>query len=75
MYVAMATVQLFALILKTFISIVFQVFLYERKNFLWVNILCFGPHNTLRSLIKAGIKTVTMESLQKIVLPNYGHKH
>ena len=63
-YVAMATIQLFHLILKTRISIVFQVFPPER-NFLWDNLLCFGHHNTLRSLIKANIRTVTMEIFQK----------
>ena len=45
MYVA---IQLFSLILKTRISIVFfQVFPPER-NFLWDNLACFGHHNTLR---------------------------
>ena len=76
MYVAMATIQLFGLILITriSISIVFQVFQPER-NFLWDNLLCFGHHNTLRSLIKANIRTFTMETFQKIILPKYGHKH
>ena len=74
MYVAMATMQLFGLFLKTRIAIVFQVFPPER-NFLWDNLLCFGHHNTLRSLIKANIRAVTMERFQKIILPNYGHWH
>ena len=73
MYVAMATMQLFGLFLKTRIAIVFQVFPSER-NFLWDNLLCFG-HNTLRSLIIANISSVTMETLQKIILPKYGHRH
>ena len=64
MYVAMATMQLFDLFLKTQISIVFQVFPPER-NFLWDNFLCFGHHNVLRSSIKANIRTVTMETFQK----------
>ena len=68
MYVAMATIQLFGLILRTQISIVFQVFPPER-NFLWDNLVCFGHHNTVRSLIKANIRTVTMETFQKIILP------
>ena len=72
MYVAMATMQLFGLFLKTLITIVFQVFPPER-NFLWDNILCFGHDNTLRSLIIAIIMTVTMETIQKIFLPKYGH--
>ena len=72
MYVAMATIQLFSLILKTRISIIFQVFPAER-NFLWDNLPCFGHHNTLRSSINANIRTVTMERFQKIFLPKYGH--
>ena len=73
-YVAMATMQLFGLFVKTLISIVFQVFPPER-NFLWDNLLCFGHHNTLRGLIIANIRTVTMETFQKILLPKYGHRH
>ena len=73
MYVAMATMQLFGLILKTQIAIVFQAFPPER-NFLWDNLPCFGHHSTLRSLIKANIRTVTMETFQKIVLAKYGHR-
>ena len=74
MYVAMTTMQLFGLFLKSQISIVFQVFLPER-NFLCDNLLCFGHPNTLKSLIKANIRTVTMETFQKIILPKYGHRH
>ena len=74
MYVAMVTMKLFGLFLKTRISIVFQVFPAE-KNFLWDNILCFGHHNTLISLIEANIKTVSMERFQKIIFPKYGHQH
>ena len=74
MYVAMATMQLFGLFLKTRISIVFQVIPPER-NFLLDNILRFGHHNTLRSLVIADIRTVTMETFQKIILPKYGHQH
>ena len=74
MYVAMATMQLFGLISKTQIAIDFQVLPPER-NFLWDNSLCLGYHNTLRSLIKANIRTVTMETFQKIILPKYGHRH
>ena len=74
MYVAMATIQLFGLILKTRISIVFQVFSSVR-NFLWENLLCFGHHNTLRSLIKANTRTITKGRFQKIILPKYDHKH
>ena len=73
-YVAMATVQFFGLFLKSRISIVFQVFPPER-NFLLDNLLCFGHHKTLRSLIKANVRTVTMERFQEIILPKYGHKH
>ena len=65
-YVAMATIQLFGLILKTLISIVIQVFPPDR-NFLWDNLLCFGHHNILRSLVKANIRTVTMEIFQKVI--------
>ena len=64
----------FWLILNTQIAIVFQVFPPE-KNFLWDKLLCFGHHNTLRSLIIANIRTVTMETFQKIILPKYGHRH
>ena len=69
MYVAMATMQLFGLFLKTRITIVFQVFQPER-NFLWDNFLCFGHHNTLRSLIEAHIRSVTADILQKFICPN-----
>ena len=62
------------LFLKTQIAIVFQVFPPER-NFLWDNLICFGHHHTLRSLIIANIRTVTMETFQKIILPKYGHRH
>ena len=74
MYVAMAAMQLFGLFLKTQIFIVFQVFLPE-SNFPWENLLRFRHHNTLRSLIKANIRTVTMETFQKIILPKYGPRH
>ena len=74
MHVAMATMQLYGLFLKTRVTIVFQVFPPERI-FLWDKLLCFGRHNTLRSLIIANIRTVTMETFQKIILPKYGHKH
>ena len=56
MNVAMATMQLFGLFLKTQFANVFQVFPPER-NFLWDNLLCFGHHNTLRSLIQAHIRS------------------
>ena len=72
MYVAMATMQLFGLFVKTRIAIVFQVFPTQR-NFLGDNLLCFWHHNTLRSLIIADIRTVTVETLQKIILLKYGH--
>ena len=52
----------------------FQVFPPER-NFLWDSLLCFGHPNTLRSLIIANIRTITMETFQKIILPKYGHGH
>ena len=71
MYVAMATMQLFGLFLNTRISMVFEVFPPER-NFLWDNFLCFGHQNNLISSIKANIRSVTMETLQKILLPKYG---
>ena len=64
----------FGLISKTRISVFIQVFPRER-NFLWDNLLCFRHHNNLRSLIKANIRTFTMETFQNIILPNYGHKH
>ena len=65
--------QLFCIILKTRISVVFQVYPPER-NLLWGNILCFGHHNTLRSLMKAHIRSATEERFQKIVLLNFGHR-
>ena len=68
-YVAMATMQLFGLFLENQITIAFQVFPPER-NFLWDNLLCFGHPNTLKSLIKADIRAVTMETVQKIILTN-----
>ena len=49
---AMATIQLFSIILKSQISIVFKYF--HLKAFLWDN-LSFGYYNTLRSFIKAQI--------------------
>ena len=52
----------------------FQVFLPER-NFLWDSLLCFGHPKTLRSLIMANIRTVTMETIPEIILPKYGHQH
>ena len=69
MYVAMATMQLFGLFWKTWIAIAFPVFPPER-NFLWDNLLCLGHHNTLRSLIIAIIRTVTLETFQKSFCPN-----
>ena len=74
MYVAIAAIQLFSLILNTRISNVFEVFPPER-NFLWDNHLFFGHHKTLRSFIIVIIRTITMETFQKIVLPKYGHRH
>ena len=74
MYVPMATIQLFGIILKTQISIDFQVSPPE-KNFLWDNRLSLGQHITLRSLIEANIKSVTVEKFQKIILPKYGYQH
>ena len=73
-YVAMATIQLFGLFLKTWIAIVIQVFPPER-NFVRDNLICFGYHNTLRSLIKANICTVPIERFNKMILPKYGHQH
>ena len=71
MYVATTTIELFGLILKTRISIVFQVHVFPaERNFLWVSLLCFGHHDTLRSLIKANIRTVTVETFQKSFCPN-----
>ena len=67
---AMATMQLFGLFWKTQVAIVFQVFPSER------NLLQDNEHpNTLRSLIIANIRTVTMETFQKIILLKYGHRH
>ena len=40
------------------------------ENFLWDNLLCFGQHNALRSSIKAHIRSVTVEILQKFICPN-----
>ena len=74
MYLAMATMQLFGLFLKTQISNVFQIFPPER-NFVLDNLLCFGHPNTLKRLMKANIRTVTMETFQKIILPKYGLRH
>ena len=73
MQVAMATMQLSGLILKTGISIVFQVFPPER-NFLLDNLLCFGHHNTLISLIIANIRSLN-GNIPEIILPKYGHRH
>ena len=69
----MATMQLFGLFLKTQIAVVFQEFPPER-NFLWDNVYLKHP-NTLKSLIKANIRTVTMGTFQKIILPKDGHQH
>ena len=74
MYVVMATMQLFGSFLKSRVAVVFLVFPPER-NFLWDSLLCFGHPNTLRSLIIANNRTVTMEIFQKIILPKYGHRH
>ena len=74
MYVAMATMQLFGLFLKSQIDIVLQVFPPER-NFLWDNILSFGHHNALRISIKTNLRSVPMDTFQGIVLPKYGHRH
>ena len=61
-------------ILKTRITNVFQVFP-PGGSFLWENLLCFRHNNTLRSIIIANIRTVTMEKFQKVILPKYGHRH
>ena len=74
MYVAMVTIKLSGFILKTPISIVFQVFQPER-NFPWDNLLCFGHHKTPRSFIEANVRSVTVEKCQRIILPKYGHQH
>ena len=72
MYAAIANMQLFGLFLKTRICNVFQVFPPE-INYLWDNLLCIGHSNTLKSLINAYVRTVTMETFQKIIFPKYGH--
>ena len=64
----------FRLFLKTRIATVFQVFPPE-GNFLLDNLLCFRHDNTPRSLIIANIRTVTMETFQKSILPKYGYRH
>ena len=64
----------FGIILKTHISVIFQVFPPER-NFLWDNLLCFENNNTLRSLNEANIRSVTVEKIQEIILPKYDHRH
>ena len=46
----------FSIILKIRISIIFQV-LPTEKNFLWDNLLCFGHHKIIRSVIKAHHKS------------------
>ena len=74
MYVATATIQLFGLFLKIRIAILFQLISPER-NSLWDSLLYFGQHNTLKSLIIANIRNVTMETFQKIILPKCGHQH
>ena len=74
MYLAMATMQLFGLFLKTWVTIVFQVFPPER-NFLLDNLLLFWHLNTLRSLIIDNIRTVIMETFQTIILSKYDHRH
>ena len=58
--------------LKTEIANVYQVFP-PGRNFLWDSLLCFGHPNTLRSLIIANIRTVTMETFQEMILSKYGH--
>ena len=72
-YVAISTIKVFSIILKTQTSIVFQESPLEKENFLWENLLCFGHHYTLGSLIEAHIRSVTMEILQKFNLPKYVH--
>ena len=59
----------FRLIFKTQIFSVFQVIPPER-NHLWNNLLCFGHHYTLRSLIEGNIRSVTVERLQKTFCSN-----
>ena len=74
MYVAMAIIQVFSIILIIRISIVFQVYP-PKRNLFWDNLLCFGHRNTLRSLIEGNIRSFTAERFRKIIFPEYGHQH
>ena len=69
MYIAMATTQLFGLILKTRISIVFKYF-HLRETLLWDS-LCIGHHNTLGSLIEDSINS----SSRMFLLLGKNHRH
>ena len=59
----------FFLFLKTWICIVFHV-IQPEWNFLWDNLLSFRDHNTLRSIMKANIRSVTTERFRKSFCPN-----
>ena len=74
MYVAMATMGLFWLLFENLNPNVFQVIPPERK-FLWDNLLSVRHHNTIRSSIKANVRTVTMKSFENIILLEYGHEN
>ena len=58
--------------LKTQIANVHEVFP-PGRDFLLDSLLCVGHPNTLRSLITANIRTVTMETFQEMILSKYGH--
>ena len=69
MYVAMATMQLFWLYFEKSNPHCFSsISTWPGRNFLWDNLLCFGHHYTLRSLIEANIRIVTVNRFQKIIL-------
>ena len=53
----------------------FLKYFHLREAFCEITFCALDNHNTLRGLIKANIRTVTMETFQKIILPKYGHQH
>ena len=67
-YIAIATIQLFRINLKAWISLLFKYF-HMRKTFLEMTFYSLGIIR-VRSLMKAHIRSVTVEIFQKIICPN-----
>ena len=74
-YIARAAVKLLASFGKRESPLFFQHFHLRETFYEILKLLCFGHHNTFRSLIEAPIRSVNVEKLQKFILPKYGHQY